>query len=83
MVSQYKQQNACMTFVTMTFLEQLPDLSVQNYKTLYVVICRNQRLTVIHQLNMDHYRLTATGDFSECMEVYPDETPWAVPEIRR
>ena len=35
--------------------------------------------------DFDHYnyRRTATGEFPECNEVYSDETPWTIPEIRR
>ena len=32
---------------------------------------------------MDHYPSVATEEFSECMEVYPNGTPWTVPVIRR
>ena len=32
---------------------------------------------------MDHNRWAATGEFQESMEVYLDETPWTVQEIRR
>ena len=31
---------------------------------------------------MDHYRRAVSGEFPESMEVYPDETPWTVSEIR-
>ena len=40
-------------------------------------------ITVFHYFNIDHYRRAATGEFPESMEVYPDETPWTVPDIRR
>ena len=32
---------------------------------------------------MNHYRWAATGEIPESMEVYPDEMPWTVQEIRR
>ena len=31
---------------------------------------------------MGDYRRAATGDFPECIEVYPEETPWTAPKIR-
>ena len=32
---------------------------------------------------MDQYQRAATEEFPECIEVYPEETPWAVLEIRQ
>ena len=37
----------------------------------------------VSQLEYDNYRRAATGECPESMEVYPNETPWTVPEIRR
>ena len=36
---------------------------------------------MFHLWNMDHYRMAATGEFPECMEVHPDETPWTEPRF--
>ena len=65
------------------FHGQLTDFPLENYSTLCVVVCGHRCLTVFHYCNMDHYRRAATGEFPESMEVYPDETPGRVPEIRR
>ena len=65
------------------FHGQLNDFPLENYSTLCVVLCGNRWFTLFHYWNMDHYRRASTGEFPESMEVYPDETPWTVPEIRR
>ena len=65
------------------FHGQLTDFPLDNYNTLCVVVCGHRLFTVFHYWNMDHYRRAATGEFKGSMEVYPDETPWTVPEIRR
>ena len=50
MVPQCKYQKACvaLNFVTMIFHGHLTDLPIENYSTLYVVVCRHQWLTVFH-----------------------------------
>ena len=65
------------------FHGQLTDFPLENYSTLCVVVCGHRWFTVFHYWNMDHYRRAETGEFPESMEVYPDETPWTVPEIRQ
>ena len=65
------------------FHGQLTDFPLENYSTLCVVVCGHRWFTVFHNWNMDHYRGAATGECPESMEVYPNETPWTVPEIRR
>ena len=62
---------------------QLTDFSLENYSALCAVVCGHRWFTVFHYWNMDHYRRAATGEFPESIEVYPDETPWTVPEIRQ
>ena len=38
---------------------------------------------MFHNRNIDqYYRWDDTGDVPECMEVWPEETPWAAPESR-
>ena len=70
-----------MAFVTMIFPRTT--YRVASRELFKVVICRNQRLTVFHQWKMDYFRQAANRDFKECMELYPDEMPWIIPEIRR